>query len=114
MVAKAQEKRRSLRLNIRLPIRYQIRGLPLFDNAIADNISNEGLAFTSHKFIRPFTFVTLEINLLSRVLRLGGRVARISMLPRSYRTQVGIEFLEIDPKEKDYLTDYLDMQKGRY
>lgn len=114
MVIKAQEKRRSLRVNVRLPIRYQIRGLPLFDNAIADNISNEGLAFTSPNFIRPSSFITLEINLLSRVLRLTARVARSSMLPRSYRTQVGVEFLEIDPKEKDYLSDFLDMQKGRY
>lgn len=114
MVAKAQEKRRSPRLNIRAPIRYQVRGTPIFDNAITDNISNDGISFISHKFIPASTFITLEINILSRILRLTGRVARTSNVPRSYRTKVGIEFLEIDPKEKDYLSDYLDMHKERF
>lgn len=92
---------------------YQIRGTPEFNNTVSDNISLGGIGFINDRFIAPKTLVMLEINVLSRVLRPVGKIAWASSLPRSNKYRIGTEFLELDPKERNYLTDYVDMQMGR-
>lgn len=113
MVIKLEEKRHCPRINFHTPIRYQIRGTSEFDNAISDNISTGGISFINNKFIAPATPVMLEINVLSRILRPIGKIAWSSPLPHSYRNRLGIEFLELDPQEKNYLADYIKMQMGQ-
>lgn len=110
MVLRPEEKRRFPRINIHTSIHYRIRGLPQFDSALSDNVSAGGLSFISDRFIPPLTTVMLEINILSRILRPVGRVAWVSPLSHSDRNRFGIEFLEMDPIEKNYLTDYVNMQ----
>jgi Tfp pilus assembly protein PilZ len=105
-----EEKRRFQRVDLRAALRYQIRGVSDFDNAISDNISEGGLAFNSLKFIPPSTPVMLEINLLSKILHPIGRVSWCQPLPHSNRNRLGVEFLEFDSSEKKYLSDYVDMQ----
>jgi len=113
MEAKSEEKRRSPRLTLRTPMRYQVRGVSSFDNALSDNIGKGGMAFISDRFIAPSTTVMLEINILSRILRPVGRIAWSSTIPRSNRNRLGIEFIELDPKENNFLRDYVDMQMGQ-
>jgi len=113
MVIKLEEKRRFPRIDFRTPIRYQIRGTSEFDNAISDNISIGGISFINSKFIAPVTPVMLEINVLSRILRPIGKIAWSSPLPHSNRNRLGIEFLELDSQEKNYLSDYIKMQMGQ-
>jgi c-di-GMP-binding flagellar brake protein YcgR len=105
-----EEKRRFPRIKLKSPMRYQIRGLPDFDNAICDNISAGGIGFLSNKFIAPRTLVMLEINLLSRILRPIGKIAASVPLPHCDRNRLGVEFLELDNKEKLYLQNYINMQ----
>lgn len=104
------EKRRFPRIHLRTPIRYQIRGQPEFDNTVSENISTGGIGFTTSKFIPPATALMLEINLLSRFLRPIGEIAWVSPLPHSDRNRVGIEFIELDATEKNFLNDYINMQ----
>lgn len=113
MELKAEEKRRFPRINLQSAIRYQIRGTPQFDNAISDDISVGGLGFSHDKFIAPATPLMLEINVLSRILRPIGRIAWASPMAHSYRNRMGIEFIEVDPQEKNYLSDFIKMQMGQ-
>lgn len=113
MVLIPEEKRRYPRIKLKRPLRYQIRGTPEFNNAIVDNISVGGLGFVDNKFIAPRTSLMLEINVLSRILRPVGKIAWSSPLPHSNRYYSGIEFLELDPVEKRFLADYINMQMGK-
>lgn len=107
MAIRLKEKRRFPRIKLRTPLRYQIRGRPEFDHAISDNIGLGGMSFVINRFITPLTVVMLEINILSRILRPIGKVAWSSPLPHSERYRLGVEFLELDHPQKDYLADYV-------
>lgn len=108
-------KRRAPRIDLRAEMRYQVRGSASeFSNVISDNISTGGVAFGADKYIAPQTPLMLEIDVLSRVLRPVGRVAWCQPLPHSYRNRLGVEFLEMDPLEKNYLADYISMQTSRF
>lgn len=110
MAAPLEERRRFPRVNLCTPMRYQIRGEPSYDNAVCDNISLGGMGFISSKFIPPETPLMLELNVLCRILRPIGRIIRSSSIPHSNRSQIGVEFLELDPNEKNFLSDYIDMR----
>lgn len=113
MAIKLEEKRLCPRIKLKTPLRYQIRGTPEFNNAISNDLGMCGVSFVTNKFIAPKTLLGLEVNVLSRVLNPIGRVVWSSPLIHSNRYQVGIEFLELDPREKNYLRDYMDMQMGK-
>lgn len=110
-----KEKRRFSRINIRAPLRYQIRGKSEFDHAISDNISVGGVSFVIDKFITPLTLLMLEINFMSRTLSPVGKVIWSAPLSHSDRYKLGIEFLELDSRQKHYLADYINvnLQMGR-
>ncbi|KPK98459.1 MAG: hypothetical protein AMJ95_04310 [Omnitrophica WOR_2 bacterium SM23_72] len=109
MVLGSKEKRQSPRINLRTALRCQVRGEPRFASAISDNLSATGVSFTFDKFIAPTTPVMLEINLLSRVLRPFGRIVWNLPLPHSDRNRLGVQFTELNPIEKKYLADFIDM-----
>ena len=110
MVIKQEEKRCFPRIIFHTPIRCQIRGEPEFGNAVCNNISAGGMSFVGDKFIAPSTPVMLEINILSRILKPIGKIVWSQPLPHSDRNRLGIEFLELDPIEKNYLQDFINMQ----
>ena len=110
MEFEVEEKRRFPRIKFKSPVRYQVRGIPEFDNAVCDNISEGGVGFITNKFIPPSSLVMLEIAVLSRVLRPIGRIVSSLPLPHSERNRLGIEFLELENNEKHYLQDFINMQ----
>ena len=115
MPTNQEVKRRAPRIGLRAQMRYQVRGSPSeCDNVISHNISAYGVAFNTNKFLAPQTSLMLEIDILSRVLHPIGRVAWCQPVPHSDRNRLGVEFLEIDPLEKNYLEDYIKMQTGRF
>lgn len=110
-----QEARRAQRIGVRAEMRYHIRGRASeFVDTVSNNISASGLAFNSQKFIPPQTPLMLEIDILSRILHPIGRVAWCQSLPHSDRSVLGVEFVEMDPFEKNYLEDYIKMQSDRF
>jgi len=113
MAVNFEEKRYCSRIEVRTPLRYQIRGTAEFNNVISNNIGLGGVGFINNKFIAPKTFVTLEVNILSRILNPIGKIAWANPLAHSDRYQLGIEFLEFDSAEKKYLKDYIDMLSSK-
>jgi len=106
------ENRRFKRIDLRAPVRYQVRGRLDFDNGVSDNISEGGLAFSAIKFVPPSTPVMLEINLLQRMLCPIGRVSWCQPLPHSDRSRLGVEFVEFSSSDRDFLSDYINMKSG--
>jgi len=107
---KQKENRGFPRLNFHSKIRYQFRGKPDFDSGISRDISCGGLRLTNEQFIPTSTLVMLEINVLNRILRPVGKVAWSMPLAHSNRNQTGIEFVEFNSVEQNYLKDFIDMQ----
>ncbi len=106
------EKRRSPRISIKAPVRYQIRGKPEANNAISGDISIGGLGFINDRFIAPDNCLNLEINLSPQMINTTGRVVRADSLPRSDRYRLGIEFLELDYQQKQFLSGYISKHTG--
>jgi hypothetical protein len=106
-----KDNRTTPRLNFHSGVRYQLRGKPNFDNGISNDISCGGLKFTNEQFIPTSTLVMLEINVLNRILRPLGRVAWSTSLAHSNRSQTGIEFVEFNRLERNYLKDFIDMRR---
>ena len=105
-----KEKRQNIRFNISTPLRYQIRGSQDFGNTVTKNISKGGASFVVDKFIRPQTRLAVDFSILSRNINSIGSVRWAGVIPHSDKYQVGLEFIGIDPKDKNYIVDYLDMR----
>jgi c-di-GMP-binding flagellar brake protein YcgR len=105
------EKRRSPRINVKIPLRYQIRGRPEFNSAISGDISAGGMGFLNDGFIAPNSYLNVEINFLPEVIGATAKVIRSDAMPRSDKYRLGIEFLSMDYQEKQFLTDYINQHR---
>lgn len=108
-----EEKRRSPRVKLYTALSYRVRGTSDVQNTVSRDISLRGMALVNDKFISSETLLNLEIRVLSRVLSAVGKVAWVSPLPYSNRFRIGVEFLEIGPEDKWYLSDYIRMQGNK-
>jgi hypothetical protein len=104
------DKRVFPRVKIKGPVSYQVRGSHEIDHIQTDDISLGGVGFTSNRFIPPSTAMNLEINVASRTLRPIGKVTRCISSSHSDRFRTGIEFLEFEPEERKYLSDFITMR----
>lgn len=114
MEVKTPEKRRFPRFKFKTPIRFQVRGLPKFVNSLTEDIGLGGLSLTTNEFLAPLTNVMLEFDIWSHFLTPVGRVAWVSPLGHSNRYRLGIEFIELEPEQKNRLKDFLDLQQLNY
>lgn len=114
MELKLEDQRHFFRIRLQAPLHYQIRGKPNFNNTVTENISIGGLSFTNDKFIAPNTLLTLQVNVLSKILNPIARVAWVNSLPYNDRYRLGVEFIELDPTQKRYLADYINMRRDNF
>ncbi|MEW6101788.1 MAG: PilZ domain-containing protein [Candidatus Omnitrophota bacterium] len=108
-----EDKRRFPRITLKTSLGYQVRGKPNIINAVCDNLSCGGASFTNNDFIAPNTILALEINVPQRVIRPFGRIAWVNSLPHSNRYRMGIEFVEWDTLEKDFLSEFINMHTNK-
>lgn len=105
-----EEKRQHPRINLAVCLRYQIRGSQEFGNTLTKNISIGGLSFIVDKFIKPQTRMLLDVNILSRTISALGTVRWAGNLPHSDKYQIGLEFSEMTPDNKNYISDFINMR----
>jgi c-di-GMP-binding flagellar brake protein YcgR len=113
MATKFEEKRKCPRISLHSPLCFWIKGTHSFNNTVSSDISLKGVGCLNDNFIAPETPVILEISLASLFLRPAGRIVWSAPLPHSDRYRLGIEFLEMDPKDRGALAEYIDMQTER-
>jgi len=106
------EKRRSPRIYTKVPLRYQIRGKPESSSVVSGDISVGGLGFLNDSFIAPNNYLNVEINLLPQVVNATVKVVRSDALPRSDRFRLGTEFIEMDYRQKQILSDYITQHES--
>jgi hypothetical protein len=98
------------RVKIKGPISYQVRGSHDVNHILTDDISLGGVGFTNNRFLPPLTSVNLEINVASRTLRPIGKVIRSTPSTHSDSFRTGVSFVEFEPDEKKYLSDFVTMR----
>lgn len=111
VMEKQKENRCTVRLDFHSAIRYQVRGKSDFGRGISNDISCGGLRLINKEFIPASKLVMLEINVLNRILKPIGKVAWSMALAHSNRIQTGIEFVEFNNIERNYLKDFIDMRR---
>lgn len=109
-----QEHRKYLRINAKFPIRYKIRKGGFFASALTNDLSLSGARLNTDRFFPKGLNLNLELNILSRVINPVGRVVWSQPLAYSNRYQMGIEFIEINAQDKNYLSDYLSIHHQEF
>ncbi len=104
------EKRVFPRISIKTSLRCQIRGKAERNNTITRDIGLGGISFINEDFVAANTCVNLEINILSKIVKTCGRIVRAGSVPFSDKYKLGIEFIELEPLQKKYLSDYITMR----
>ncbi len=110
----AKERRRFRRVNAKFPIWYQMKKGGFFASASTEDVSISGMRLNADRFFPSGLNLKLELNILSKVIKAVGRVVWSRSLPSSGRYQMGIEFIKVDPQEKNYLSDYINMKTTEF
>ncbi|MBU1998416.1 MAG: PilZ domain-containing protein [Candidatus Omnitrophota bacterium] len=110
MVFNRVEKRKSPRINVAFPIRYQIPGTAEVISCLTNNIGMGGVGFMSNNFIPTKTPLKLEINLRNRILNPEAKVSWVSSIPHSDNYYSGIEFTQLTVFDKERLADYIELK----
>ncbi|MDD2702565.1 MAG: PilZ domain-containing protein [Candidatus Omnitrophica bacterium] len=106
-----ENRRRFSRVRYRTPLRYQIRGQSQFRDVETADLSVGGLSFTDGSFLPLNTPLRLEINLpYNKTLKSEGKIVWTSALPHSDSYHLGVEFLNMDRREMEYLDRLLSNQ----
>ena len=112
------DKRRHLRTNVRLPLRYRA---PLTHpspsrSTQAKDLSLGGLCFRTEEFVPLDTTLVLELRLResARPVRSVARVAWARIMPSGHRYEIGSEFVDISLGEMKVLEEFFDdLPEGR-
>lgn len=110
MPLQREERRRFPRINLKTPVCWQMRGVSEINNSVNGDIGLGGIGFTDDKFIAANAYINLQLNMASRLINMTGRIANVCFLPYSDKYRLGIEFIEVDQKEKKLLADYINEQ----
>ncbi len=101
-------KRRLRRYNLEVPVKYYVRGnQAALGTVTSDDISAGGVGITGDVFIPPATNLMIEFMLAKRCVCSIGKVAWVNVSSRSSRYRMGVEFLEMNPLDREYLKKYL-------
>ena len=111
MEGKTAEKRRFPRITLRVPVTFRIRGKPKHLATLSRNISEGGMGLFTDQFLAPDTLLNLEFSVLRRFFSLYAKTKWIASVPGSDRYHFGLEFLEVQPKDKEHIFDYVKMQE---
>lgn len=109
-VGTINEKRRFRRVKVKFPIRYQIRRGGFFAAALTEDISLSGTRLNADRFFSHGLNLNLEVNILTKIIKPVGKVTWTQPRPHSDRYQMGIEFIEINPEDKNYLSDFINLR----
>ncbi len=113
MVMAIQEKRQNNRIRLNIPISYQVRGQGQAQKNHTKDISAGGLSFVSENFLAPSTNINMEIGVYDKVMSPVGSIAWTTPIPHSNRYRIGVRFAEFNPRDKEYLSDYIRILSDR-
>ncbi|MBN1405996.1 MAG: PilZ domain-containing protein [Candidatus Omnitrophica bacterium] len=110
-MAYVKEKRRSTRINTRVPLQFKDiqRPLETYSGTLTKDISEGGTRFTSSEFLSIFTRLLLEVSVpsFSRPIKAISKVAWIQKQPRGNQYDVGLQFLDMTEEDRKQLGSFI-------
>ena len=69
------------------------------------------MGLVTDRFLAPDTLLNLEFSVLQKFFSVYAKTKWISSVPSSDNYHFGLEFLEVQPKDREHISDYVKMQK---
>lgn len=94
--------------------------LPLFCNSLTsrfsfysafEDISIGGLSLVDIRFLSLNELLKLKIEFPGRTVRCEGKIVWLKNLPDSEDKKAGVEFTNMEPKNRDYIKDFISDMK---
>ncbi len=106
-----EERRKHIRLKTKLSTSYKDARSGKMRRALTKNIGAGGLCLLTEEYLAPGTRLVLELQLSDRPKAIQCQVEVIWSQPLAagqgvYQNEMGVEFVQIDPKEQTLLTQY--------
>ncbi len=102
------ERRKSIRIESSIPVHY--KGEQQFIMTVSKDIGENGVKFTTNRFIPVFSKLVMDIFLFhnSEPIRMLTEVIWIRKLPRLDLYSIGTRFLELSKEHKKLISHYLE------
>lgn len=107
MLDQSSQKRRFYRLDERLTVHYRVRGEQSAHATVTENVSIGGAGLKGESYVPMHSALDVDLNLGARVVHAVGIVTWVASMPHSDRTRFGVEFIESDPLDSEYLADFI-------
>ena len=106
--------RRNSRIKAKFPIQYQRRRGGFAVEALTEDLSLSGVRLKGDRVLTSGLNLSLELNILSKIIKPLGKViwSKTQSAPGEY--SMGVEFIEINPQDKDCLSDYINMRINEF
>lgn len=111
MMPYIKERRKSPRINARLPLQYKDiqRPIETYSGTLTRDISEGGVRFIANEFLSIFTRLLVEASIpsFSRPIKAISKVAWIRKIPSGNQYDVGVQFMDMTEEDKKHLTSFI-------
>ncbi|MEI8350580.1 MAG: PilZ domain-containing protein [Candidatus Omnitrophota bacterium] len=101
------ERRRAPRVGVSFPVECNILPQKDYFYTVSKDLSVTGVKIVTNDFLPKNNFIKLNINLIDNVLGLKARVAWCNKERVVDRYSAGLEFVEIDKQNQQYLSSII-------
>ncbi len=106
---KGLEKRRTQRIPVSEPVRYEYREGRICDGAVSSDVSEDGIKIRVGRFLprRAVLNIKFKMNPISQIIDLQGEVMWTEKIQYSDQYYVGIRFRDISPQLREEIQQHL-------
>jgi len=102
-----RERRQYRRVNVSFPVECKVLHQRGYFYTVSKDLSIGGARILSDKFLPKGNLIKVNINLINRVVGLKAKVAWCNKERIAERYSAGLEFLEMDERNKETLVSFL-------
>ena len=105
----SNENRKSPRARISFPLKCEVSEKTSYFNSVSKDLSNGGVRVLSEQFIAPGDTVSLNINLIEKMISARAKVVWCNESEYGQRYLFGAEFVDMSEDDKNTLRSFLSL-----
>jgi len=108
------EKRRTERIKINqpIPVHYELRPHGKYGDTVIQDISEGGIKIILDEFVPRLCRMAIQLNLFpERTTSAFCKISWLQNIPKSYRYQAGLEFIDISLEGRSEIAEYVKLHK---
>ena len=103
-----EDRRKHPRFNISFPVECKVLPSKGYFYTVTKDLGLGGVKILNNDFVSKGNLFRLDLNIIDKVLNLKAKVAWCNKERASERHLVGLEFVEINKNDRQYLSQFLD------